>query len=187
MGKRKQNGVDAFIAANGGFDRSDVDIKSTKALYWKLYKKEWFKSSKAQLKYISIGVNRDKHAVLSAAAKKHKRSFSKFVVEAALAYILERYVVPDIERLLAIRQTLALLYDRIQQLLQASNVSVYETHEILDRLFQEESKILSALQHPPKFHVAIKDLYQTDTEFKKYIDNLKNISNDYQNNVQTGQ
>src|ERR1039458_8038968 len=71
---------------------SDQDIANARPAYWKAHQAEWRKRQRQETKEFTIVCTLSEAKDILEAARRHKRSRSKFIKESCLAYINKRYL-----------------------------------------------------------------------------------------------
>jgi hypothetical protein len=112
---------------------SDLDIAITRKAYWKAYKAKWRKEKRTAEVEFTLTLTKEESEVMAKGARQHRQSKSRFIRNAAFAYLGRRYLVPDPLAIATIRQLLAMNYDALQM------------------LFDDEKKVINELYHPKEF------------------------------------
>ncbi|MBW7840912.1 MAG: hypothetical protein H3C36_15030, partial [Chitinophagaceae bacterium] len=82
------------------------------------------------------------------AAKGHKRSATRYIKAAALAYNLQRFVVPDIVLVNDIKQVLQQTYSSIHRLYMDTTIPYALGRLLLVKIEALEQQITTMLEHP---------------------------------------
>src|SRR5579872_7003545 len=82
----------ANVLASG----TDAQIQAAKREYRRQYQTAWRKRKRANNQEITITLDAHELQIITSAAKKHRRTRTKFCKEAALAYCTQAFVIPDI-------------------------------------------------------------------------------------------
>lgn len=144
-----KSGIYNYLEALGVLKNGDAaTIKAAKALYYKNYKREWRKAKRNAQKSFEILLNDLQLGIIGTAAKKHGRSKTSFIREAAIAYCNKQYLVPKLEVIFEIRELLTLNYDVVLQLLDENRLSANVATEVLAKIEVLETKILKLLFNP---------------------------------------
>ena len=153
---------------------SDQDIANARQEYWKAYKAEWRKRQRQETKEFTIVCTLSEAKDILEAARRHKRSRSKFIKESCLAYINKRYLVPDLLAMNSIRQQLAMNLNVLQKLFDESRIP-YETGTVLLRQMGTlEKSVLTELHNPKTLEQWIIDTVCATPEYKGILIELLN-------------
>jgi hypothetical protein len=128
----------------------DTAIKAAKREYWRLYKKNWRMNQKTINKAFTVVLSIEDYEWLGASAKAHKRTINNFLKQAAICYLQQKYLVPDIILVKEIQGLLIKIYTGIQKMLDENLLEFKETRVLLDRVAEIEKLIHGALQEPKK-------------------------------------
>jgi hypothetical protein len=119
------------------------------------YKADWRRNSRKEKKEFAVSFSPAEVKALSEAARRHRRSRTRYIHDACIAYSDKRYLVPDILAVSQIRELLALNYTAIQNLFD-ENLLPYQTGiALLQRMEELERIVLASLQQPPEKENAI--------------------------------
>lgn len=146
---KKKSSVHAYLAKTNVLETgSEQDIAWAKRAYWKQYNVEWRKQQRKRTKQYVIVLNETEYKQIVTAAKAHKQSCTRYIKEAALAYLLKVYLVPDTVALGTIRQLLAINYNTLQKLFDESIVPFEIGRQLLLQMSELEQRLTAELYHP---------------------------------------
>ncbi|MEZ4849746.1 MAG: hypothetical protein R3B93_14260 [Bacteroidia bacterium] len=137
-----------------GFTENETKIEEGKKLWQKKYHREYQKKRRAEKRLISFYLTPSEYQQVEQAAKAHKRRISTFIKEACLAYMDQRFLIPDETLITEIREEISLIgYDikRIQsELSKMEEPNLKESLEMLtDRISYLESFVKKQFENPP--------------------------------------
>lgn len=151
--KRKAKHTDSlyrFLDQAGVLSGTDADIVAAKREYRKQYQARWRKERRHAQQELTVSFLPAELQVINGAARKHKMSRPKYVQAAAIAYMKQLYIVPDILSVHTLTQYLALAYNEVQKLFE-ENMLPHETgKEAMRRISEMEAEVKKALCRPEK-------------------------------------
>jgi hypothetical protein len=134
---------------------SDAEIKAAK----KAYRKRYFLQNKRQQRInkseytVAFSKANGEHSRIAEAAKKHKRTVTAFIRLAALAYISQTFVVPDLYQIAKLEHILSECLNEIKSIVKIKNKYFWEREERLElvekRIVRLEQQINEVLRTPP--------------------------------------
>lgn len=139
-----------YLKCNGFLDKSAEEIANAKKQYWKQYKRNWRKAKRGRNKSITLLFDKQEYAELKVKAIEHKRSVTKYIKEAAIAYSRNQYVVMDIRQVMEIKELLTLNYNFLQKRFNEMRLPFKEGLETIERYRRLENKVLQVMFHPQK-------------------------------------
>ena len=117
--------------------------------YWRIYKANWRKQKRKEHKEFTVSFTNKELHVVTLAAKKHNRSNTRFIKEAALAYCTNKILVPDPLAVNQVRELLTLNYTALQELTEDQTYPKQDNNDLLFKLADLENKILQILKPLP--------------------------------------
>lgn len=138
-----------YLSASGVLDTGDAElIAAAKREYWREYKRAFAQQKRKEHTAFTIYLNQRELKTIREAAKGHKRSATRYIKEASLAYTLQRFVVPDIVLVNDIKQVLQQTYTSIHRLYMDSTIPYALGRLLLVRIEALEQQITTMLEHP---------------------------------------
>ena len=169
-------------------DQSDVlelgdelAIKAAKKAYRKSYQRAYKRHQRSQRKEYQIQLNKDENRRICDSAKKHHLSPSKFIKNAALAYLLNEYVVPDNEQIAQLEYLLSVAYSSINQIAEKTpqlTLDYERLSKIIERL---EREVTQALRYPPSLEMLIVKTVKNNPDFRNILKHIINSTSSYDN------
>lgn len=129
---------------------SEVELAQARKIYRRAYQTNWRKQKRLGEKEFTISLTKDELVIITKASKNYHRSKSRFIKEAALAYLSKKYLVPDQVAVNQIRGLLTLNYTALQHLFEENTIPPAIGRELLARMADLEHKILIMLNNPPQ-------------------------------------
>lgn len=149
---RKQNthkSVYKYLETTGVLNiGSSEDIANAKKAYWKSYKATWRKQKRQQEKEFTTSWNSDEVEELTAEAKNHHMSRVAFIKKAVFAYIHTSYIVPDLQLIRKISQSLNMQHNLILEMLESETIPQKLGNHIAEKLLELEQLIIDSLNNP---------------------------------------
>ncbi len=96
--KRKRSKMWEYLEASGVLEKgNENEIKAIKREYRKKYYLEYKRMSRTEMPEYTIRLSKKngEYSKILNASRKHKRTVTRFIRESALAYIDQRFLVPD--------------------------------------------------------------------------------------------
>jgi len=125
-----------------------AEVEAAKKAYWKAYKAAWRKCQRNQFKQFTIALTEPETKQIRVAAKKHKRSCSRFIKESCFAYINRAYLVIDVLAVRTIEQLLAMNYDALKQAFDAYLLPFDLGKALMAQMAELEERVVRELNHP---------------------------------------
>lgn len=147
MRKQHINKLQAFITAAYVAGSTDTP-EQLKKQYWRKYKAQWRKRKREEQKEFTLSFTKPELAIITNQAKKHSRSRTQYIKEAALAYSSDKFLVPDEHTILRIKELLCAHYTVIQQLEEDERISKQLGDRLKETIESLEERVLFQLQHP---------------------------------------
>ena len=159
--KRKLNSkssIYSFLKESGVLESgTPEEIKNARHQYWKEYKRKWRVQKRKSDSEFAIYLNDEELNEISAEAKRHKLSRSKFIKQACIAYINNTFIVPDSKEVKRIAQQLSMTFNSIQELTAENKIDFKFGKSILEAIYKLEREILPALHNPKSLEALIKE------------------------------
>lgn len=147
MKKRNDKGLWAYLDALGVLENgTEDDIKNAKRKYRKGYLLRYKQNQRQEKPEFTVLLDRQtgEYGKIALAAKKHKMSVSAFLRRATLAYIEQKYLVPNTDTIAKLEQLLQECLNEVQRIsrtkekYQHERNSKYEAIEERIELLQEK-------------------------------------------------
>jgi len=127
---------------------SEDAIAQARKAYWKAYRAQWRKNKRKAEKVFAVSLTKAEQHLINNAARTHKRSRTRFLKEAAMAYINQRYLVPDIVAVNEIKELLAIAYTNLTRLSEERLVPEVLGKYLLVKILELEKAIHEKLECP---------------------------------------
>lgn len=151
---------------------TEEDIARARKNYWNSYKAAWRKKRRKEQKEFTVSFTQKELHILKPAAKKHKRSNTKFIKEAALAYCQSLYLPPDSMAINHIRELLALNYNALQQLAEENILIGGIGNELMQKIAVLESQVVTSLHNPKTLEQWIRDTVNDNPDYRMKLTGL---------------
>jgi hypothetical protein len=148
---------------------NDGEIKKAKAEWRRKYKAEWRKLHRKENKEITVPWTKNELCILKAESKRHKLSNTQFIKKAVLAYIDNRYIVPDVLAVRTLLQFLALEYNSIQEMISEKELNLQSGRLLMEKIDEQEKAIRVALYSPKTLEQVLKEIIRKDSKTKECI------------------
>jgi hypothetical protein len=135
----------------------DAVIALARKEYRRKYKATWRKEKRRSIKEITTSWDGGEYKLLKEEAKRHKESITRFVKRATTGYMDTRYVVPDEAKVTKVMQLLALIYNRISELMDESTIPADAGKKVLFDVYQLEKDIRVTLYSPQTIEQVLKE------------------------------
>lgn len=171
--KRKLNSkssIYSFLKSIGVLESgTPEEIKNARHQYWKEYKRKWRIQKRKCDSEFTIYFNDEELKEISAKAKKHKLSRTKFIKQACFAYINNTFIVLDSMEVKRIDQQLSMTYNSIQKLIEENAIEFKSGKSILEAIYKLEREILPALSNPKTIELLIKQYILNNAKNKNSL------------------
>ena len=127
---------------------SNQDIINARKAYWKEYKAKWRKEKRIAEKEFTLTLASEEAKILRESARAHRQSISRFIRNAALAYLRRQYIVPDPLAIGTIRQLLAMNYNALHRLFEENRLPFDIGRMLLTQMADLEQKVITELYNP---------------------------------------
>ena len=150
MGRSKQW---QWLEENGYTQGDSQLLEKGKVLWKKKYHREYQKSRRQKMKYLTVSLHPDETRQLEASAKTHHRSLTTYIREASLAYTGKIYLVPDEELITDLRQEIALIRYNLEDIRELIATSYGEDQRkqmdlVIDRITYLDQYVRTLLEQP---------------------------------------
>jgi len=163
MRKKPNSGIWQYIDASGVLEHgTEAEIKEVKRQYRKKYLLEQKRRQRASRPEFAVAFSKEKGELelIANAAKKHSMKIPGFIKASALAYIQQKFVVPDKQAISEIEQLLLECLNTIQALSAKKERLPWEWGKkyegIENCVIGLEKKIDTAFRHPLLLEESIK-------------------------------
>ena len=140
----------AYLEKTNVLSGTDEDIRAAKREYRRRYQAAWRKAKRAANQEITVTFSQQELRTITQAAKRHRLARPRFVKLAALAYLNNSFVVPDILAVNSIQEYLIMIYSAVQKLFDENKVSYATSKELLQKIAMLETTVLTALKQPER-------------------------------------
>lgn len=171
-----------YLDQNGVLELGDeLAIKAAKKAYRKSYQRAYKRHQRSQRKEYQIQLNKEENKHISETAKKHQLSPSKFIKKAALAYLQNKYVVPDNERIAQLEYLLSLAYSSMHQIAEKTPQLSHDYERLSQIIEKLETEVTQALRYPPSLEMLIVKTVKNNPNFRKILTHIINSTASYDN------
>ena len=156
MSKKTNKGMWEYLDSLGILEKgTDEEIKAAKLAYRKEYLLKYKRSQRSRKPEFVVNFSNEKgeyHRV-EYASKAHKMSITAFIRLSVLAYINQRYIVPNQDQIAHLEQILSQCLNEIQTLVRIKDKYYWEKESKMEliekRIERLESEINQAFRNPP--------------------------------------
>jgi len=171
-----------YLDQNGVLEHGDdLAIKAAKKAYRKSYQRAYKRHQRSQRKEYQIQLSKEENKRICEQAKKHQLSSSKFIKNAALAYLQNEYLVPDNERIAQLEYLLSVAYSSIRQVAEKSPQLSHDYEQLSKTIERLEREVTQALRHPPSLEMLIVKTVKNNPDFRKILAHILNSTTPYDN------
>lgn len=144
---KKQSGLYAFLEPYLAQGSEEAIAKARKA-YWKEYRAKWRKNKRKVEQVFAVSFTKSELHIINKAARTHKRSRTRFIKEAVMAYINQQYLVPDVVTVHEIKELLVVAYTHIHKLSEERLVPEVMGKYLLLKILEMEKAVTEKLNNP---------------------------------------
>ena len=156
MSKRNNSKLWEYLESLGILEKgTDEEIKAAKKAYRKQYLlkyKQKQRSNKPEF-IISFSNEKGEFGRVQNAAKSHNMTITGFIRSSTLAYMEQRYLVPDTLKIAKIEQILADCLNEVQSIVKSKERFLWDREDkykaIEKRIERLEAQIDAVFRHPP--------------------------------------
>jgi hypothetical protein len=176
MKGKKKSGLWEYLSKSGALDAGPEAIALAKAAYYRRYRKEWIASKRRACRKFTVYLEAEEWRTINTGAKASKRSITRFLKEASLAYLQQRYLVPDVALVGSVHGQLAMINAGLGQLFDRSFVNYQDYRQLAGMVRTLEQLVLQELVSPQLLEERIKEEIQDDPGFKeRIIDHIQSM------------
>jgi len=156
MSKRNNQGMWEYLDSLGILEKgTDEEIKAAKLAYRKKYLLKYKRNQRSRKPEFVVNFSTEKgeyHRV-EYAAKAHKMSITAFIRSSVLAYINQRFVVPNQDQIAILEQILSQCLNEIQTIVRIKDKYYWEKEskmEVIEKRIElMEEEINQVFRNPP--------------------------------------
>jgi hypothetical protein len=165
-----ESNIYSFLDSKGVLESgSENDIARAKREYWRIYKAKWRREKRKTAKEFTTSWEKDELQRLRDTAKRHKRSPTKFIKQATVAYMDKVYIVPDEHTVRLIAQLLGMTYNSVQEMIAEQSVGFEAGKLLCEKIFELEREVRPLLHHPKALEDWIASAIKSDPAMKTRI------------------
>lgn len=167
--KNKQSGVYAYLNTLGLLENgSEVELSIARKEYWKKYQANWIRTKRKQA-HLTVYFNNKEFRIIKNAARNNKRSNTRYIKEAALAYARNIYLVPDLRFYMELSGTMTSIVSMLKAMLNLGTTEFKRTRQLFDEFLIHETRLKAILKEPIiADEIWLKELLNDDTK-KEYL------------------
>lgn len=142
-------GLREHLRALGLANSTDREaVARAKREYYREYQRRWVQEKRNRCRKFLLYFSSEEFRLVSAAAKRHKRAATAFIKEACLAYIAQRFLVPDLFFLNCLREGITGIVTGVQDMADSRHIERRNARDILERVTILEQLCLRLLIDP---------------------------------------
>jgi|SRR5665213_154716 len=156
MSKRSNSALWEYLESMGVLEKgTDEEIKAAKKAYRKIYLLKYKQNQRIKKPEFIISFSNEKgeFSRVQSAAKRHNMTITGFIRSSTLAYIEQRYLVPDSLKIAKIEQILAECLNEVQSIVKSKERFLWDREDkykaIEKRIEKLEGQIDAIFRHPP--------------------------------------
>lgn len=157
MSRKNNNGLWEYLETLGVLENgTDEEIKAAKRAYRKYYLLKYKRDQRTHKPEFTINFSNEKgefHRIKFAAIK-HKMTITAFIKKAALAYLEQKFVVPNADQVARLEQALAECLNEIQAIVKQRERFFWDKERkfvmIEKRIEKLEAEINQVFRNPPR-------------------------------------
>jgi len=153
MSRKTNNGLWEYLERTGILENgTDEEIKAAKKAYRKEYLLKYKQKQRTHKPEFNVNFSNEKgeYHKIKEAAKNHKLTITSFIRRATIAYINQKFIVPNIDQVAKLEQILSQCLNEIQSLV-----------KVRDRFFWERDKRLEKIENRiEKLEIEINDVFR---------------------------
>ncbi len=174
---KKKSGLYAYLNSAKVLENgSDQDIALARKKYWSEYRAKWRQQRRKEIKELLTEWNPRELHILTAAARKHNKSRSRFIKACCFSYINNRYIVPDSFAINTIKQYLAMNYNALKKLFDENRIPYQTGSQLMQQISELERSVSIQLENPKTLEQLITEAIQRTPDYKeKLIVFLQNL------------
>ena len=170
---KKKSNIYAYLDSTKVLETgTDEAIMQAKKAYWSAYKVSWRKGQRKATEQFTIAFSPAEAKQIAISAKMHRRSKTRFIREACLAYINKIFLTPDRIALGSIRQALALNYNALQNLFNENIVPYQAGQMLMQQMAELEQTVHQQLHYPKTIEQTIEDTIKANPGYKDTLIHL---------------
>jgi hypothetical protein len=156
MSRKNNKGIWEYLDSIGILEKgTDAEIKEAKLKYRKKYLLKYKQNQRSKKPEFNINFSNEKgeYHNVEYAAKAHKMSITAFIRSAVLAYLNQRYVVPNQGQIAHLEQILSNCLNEIQTIVRIKDKYYFEKESKMEliekRIERLEAEINQIFRNPP--------------------------------------
>jgi len=147
--RRTTSGVYTFLEASGILEHGTPEgIQQARRQYWNAIKNANKKDKRKREHAFTVSFTDAELGIIAQSARWHNMSRTKFIKQAALAYVQKKYLVPDSGTLKQIQVLLAQNYAALQTAYQEDALPYTIGIRLLQKMGDLERAVLAQLTNP---------------------------------------
>jgi len=156
MSRKTNTGMWDYLDSLGILENgTDEEIKAAKKAYRKVYFLKYKKLQRSKMPEFCVSFSNEKgeYSKVAYAARRHKMTITAFIRSAVLAYLNQRFVVPNAEQIANLEQILSQCLNEIQSIVRVREKYHWERDRKFDviekRIEKLEFDINQIFRNPP--------------------------------------
>lgn len=177
------NNFAQFLHSRGleKLDLSNEKLVELKREYRRIYKRKWQRQADQQVERKQLTFSKEEYRIIERAAKRHKQSFSRFAVNAILAYLKRNYIVLDEFQVQELRLGLKRIGVNVNQVSFHTNRNRSLSHGNLlalqEQMKQLEAFLLRVLTRPDDLNDLVRQALKQHPEYRTILIQILNETN----------
>ena len=166
---KNKSGIYEYLETCGVLNMgTDKEIEEARKEYWKKYRAMYQRQKRKEQNAFTVSFTKKEMRLLKPVVQKHHSNYTRFIKQATLAYIQQKFVVIDPASVNQIRELLTKDYTTLQNIeerfpVDHSRVSLTKQFEVL------EHEILQSLYNPNTLKEAIQNSITSDPDSRNLI------------------
>lgn len=157
MSRKTNNGLWEYLERIGILENgTDEEIKAAKKTYRKEYLLKYKQKQRKHKPEFTVNFSNEKGEFykVKEAAKNHKMTITAFIKKTVIAYINQKFIVPNIDQIARLEQILSQCLNEIQSIVKTKDRFFWERDKKLEkienRIEKLEVEINEVFRNPPR-------------------------------------
>ncbi|MFH2141273.1 MAG: hypothetical protein ABIJ97_02535 [Bacteroidota bacterium] len=172
MSKKTNSGLWEYLERTGILENgTDDEIKAARKTYRKEYLLKYKQKQRKHKPEFTVNFSNEKGEFYKVknAAKNHKMTITSFIRKATIAYLNQKYIVPNLDQIVRLEQILSQCLNEIQSIVKVKDRFFWESDKRLEiienRIAKLETEINDVFRNPPLVKQSTQNQLQQHTEY----------------------
>jgi hypothetical protein len=177
MSRKTNNGLWEYLEKLGILENgTDEEIKAAKKTYRKEYLLKFKQNQRKHKPEFTVNFSNEKgeYNKVESAAKNHKMTITAFIKKATIAYLNQKFIVPNLDQIAKLEQILSQCLNEIQSIVKIKDRFFWERDKRLEKIENRIAKLEKEINHVFRNPPLLQQNTQITKQFSKY-DNQNQI------------